>query len=218
MRSLAFVPVLLALAACGEAPRRTFKIPMEGQSPPASLEPPKPVIKEPPPPNSAMLDSPVWLRQNSPIAWTTPSGWEEIQSTRPQRIVEFTVEKDGPGKAPIQMVLLNGADDHPAARQASITRWETFFHEDTAPQTTTFEQNGVRVTKMRIHGDFEGQPVLGSSEMVKEPNWTLICGWAEGPAGSIMFKLQGPDAIVKAHEAKVDELLKSFKPAQKKDQ
>jgi hypothetical protein len=217
MRLLRVLPLLVVAAACGGHVRTVHTLALEGQSPP---EPAPPAnaggLKEPPPPNSAAADSPTWLRANSPIAWVCPQGWEETQSTRPQRLVEFTLEKNGPGNTPVQFLILNGADDHPAARMASITRWETFYHEDTAPQTTTAEQNGAKVTKMRIHGDYEGQNAIGTGDVIKEANWTMICGWVEGPDGSIMFKVQGPDAIIKAHEARIDQLLASMRPKDKK--
>ena len=37
-----------------------------------------------------------------------------------------------------------------------------------------------------------------------------------GPNGSILFKLQGPDAIIKANEAKLDQHFASMKAAEKK--
>src|SRR5512146_415578 len=127
MRCLRLVP-LLVLAACGAGMPVVHKLSLEGQSPPP---PPEPLTapglpKEPPPPNSALAVSPAWLRANSPISWTCPQGWEETPSTKPQRLVEFTLEQKGPGGAPLQFLVLNGADDHPAARMASINRWETF--------------------------------------------------------------------------------------------
>lgn len=213
MRRLAFVPLILVAAACSESPRVRVKMSLEGQSPP---EPPPPaapsILKETPPPNSAVLDSPVWLRANAPVQWTCPAGWEEIQSTRPQRLVEFTMEKNGPGGAPIQLVILNGADDHPAARQASITRWETFFHQDRATETTQTEHDDLKVVRMKCHGTFEGPPLIGSSDMINEPNWAMIYGWVEGPDGSVLFKALGPDTILDAHEKRIDQLLASMKP------
>jgi len=59
-------------------------------------------------------------------------------------------------------------------------------------------------------------PSLGASESVKEPNWTMIAGWVEGPNGSIMYRVQGPDAIINTHLAKIDQLLASMKPNEKK--
>ena len=44
----------------------------------------------------------------------------------------------------------------------------------------------------------------------------MIFGWVEGPAGSVMFRVQGPDAIIKANEGKIDQLLASMKPVEKK--
>jgi hypothetical protein len=217
MRSVRLVPLLL-VAACGGGVAVVHRVSLEGQSPPQAAESdlPKGLPKEPPPPNSAMAASPAWLRANSPIAWTCPQGWEETQSTKPQRLVEFTLEQKGPGNSPIQFLILNGVDDHPDARMASITRWETFYREDTAPQSTVTEQNGVKVTKMRIHGDYEGQNAIGSGDVIKEANWTMVCGWVEGPYGSILFKVQGPDAIMKAHDARIDQLLASMRPKDKK--
>ena len=218
MRRLPLFAVLFLAAACGESPRMRFKPPLEGQSPPAPAElatipglPPGP-----PAPDSALLFSPVWLRANSPVQWTCPPGWEEIQSTKPQRIVEFTIEKNGPGNAPIQFLILNGADEHPRARQATFDRWETFFHADTAPSETPIDHDGLKGARKKVHGEYDGPPVLGASESIKEPNWTMIFGWVEGPSGSIMFRVQGPDAIIRANEAKVDQLLASMRPVEKK--
>lgn len=217
MRRFRLVP-LLFVAACGGGMPVVHDLLISEQSPPAVAEPATApgLPKDPPPANSALAVSPAWLRANSPIAWTCPQGWEETQSTKPQRLVEFTLEQNGPGNAPVQFLVLNGADDHPAARMASITRWETFYREDTAPQTTTTEQNGVKVTKMRVHGDYEGQNAIGQGDVIKEANWTMICGWVEGPDGSILFKVQGPDAVIKAHEARIDALLASMRTKDKK--
>jgi len=217
MRRLALLPILILVAACSEAPRHVFRVPLEGQSPPEPAMPTGPGVPiEPPAADTAAAVSPAWLRSNSPISWTSPAGWEEIQSTKPQRLVEFTLEKNGPGGAPIQFLILNGVDDHPTAKQASLTRWETFFHEDQAMQQTTTEHDGVRVTKFRVHGEFEGLPSLGNSESIKEPNWTMIAGWVEGPNGSIMYRVQGPDAVINANLTKIDALLASMKPNEKK--
>jgi hypothetical protein len=172
--------------------------------------------KEPPPPESALAVSSAWLRANAPVAWTCPQGWEETQSTKPQRLVEFTLEQNGPGNSPVQFLILNGADEHPAARMASITRWQTFYREDEGQQTTTTEQNGVKVTRMRTHGEYEGQNAIGTGDVIKEANWTMICGFVEGPDGSILFKVQGPDAIIKTHQARIDQLLASMRTKDKK--
>ena len=221
MRRLEFVPLLavvaLVAAACSDAPRRTFRVAFEGQSPPEAAKPvglPAPI--EPPAADTAAAASPAWLRSNSPISWTSPPGWEEIQSTKPQRLVEFTIEKNGPGGAPVQFLILNGMDDHPTGKTVNLNRWETFFHEDQALQQTSSEHDGIRITRFRVHGEFDGQPSLGNSEAVKEPNWTMIAGWAEGPNGSIMYRVQGPDAIINANLTKIDQLLASLKPNEKK--
>jgi hypothetical protein len=222
MRSVLVVPVLscvaLLVAACGgsEGPRRVYKVSLEGQSPAGGMEMPKsPILTEPPPPQSAAAMSPVWLRQNSPVEWTAPPGWTEEMSTAPGRIVEFTLEKTGPGGAPIQFVILTGGDAEasPAkVKQASFERAQLFYREDMAPQMFSSDHDGLRVTRYKIHGTFEGYPRIGASEPINEPNWTMHFGWVEGPTGSIMFKVQGPDAIMKPAEPKIEMLLNSMKP------
>jgi hypothetical protein len=219
MRSAVLLPLVLVAAACGEAERHTYMVPLEGQSreelrPP---EPPKP--EQPPPPlNSAVRDSPSWLRSNAPLEWTVPEGWTADLSTRPNRLIEITVEKNGPGNAPIKFIVLNGVDEHPGAKQASLQRAEQFYREDRAPVTTEREHNGVKETRYVIHGRFEGQTELGTGEQLAEDNWTLVFGWVEGPDGSIMYKFQGPDAVINANQSKVDALLGSMKPREKKPQ
>jgi hypothetical protein len=214
MRALTLLPLVLLAAACGDAERHVYIIPMEGQSPPEPVAA-KPTENLPKdiPQNSWVKDTPAYLRSNAPLEWTSPPGWDAELSTKPQQLVEFTIEKNGPGNSPIKFLILNGLDEYPSsARIKNIERWEAFYHEDTPLQITNSESNGVKITKYRIHGTYEGYPVIGSSEPINEPNWTMLCGYVEGPTGSIMYKFQGPDAIVKANESKVDLLLNSMKP------
>jgi hypothetical protein len=218
MRLAVLLPLALCAAACGESgERHTYLVPMEGQSS-AELQPPEPPkpAPEPPPPNSPMRDSPSWLRSNAPLQWTVPDGWTAEMSTRPNRLVEFTIEKNGPGNSPIQFLILNGADEHPNAKQASFQRWEQFYREDRAPVLTTRQHDGVEETRYVVHGRYEGQNALGTGEQIAEDNWTMVAGWVVGPQGSIMFKFQGPDAIVLANMPKVDALLGSMKPREEK--
>jgi hypothetical protein len=217
MRRLLLVPFIAILAACGESGRMVHKVLLDGQAPPepAAVDPAtKPI--EMPPANSAMLDSPAWLRQNSPVEWTVPPGWEQELSTRPQRLVEFTIEKNGPGNAPLQFLLLRGVDQGSGANQQNVDRWTAFFEQDTAPKMTTSERDGLRFTRWRVHGKFQGQIALGTGDPINEPNWTMLCGWVEAPAGSVLFKLVGPDATVAANESKVEALLASMKARQQK--
>lgn len=212
-------PLALLAAACGEV-RKVHQVSLEGQSPPA---PPPPaagpgVPMAPPPKGSALADSPSWLRQNSPIQWTCPPGWEEILSTKPMRLVEFNLDKGGDGKPPTQFLILNGADESPGAKSASFTRWQTYYREDQAPQTSMIDQNGVKGTRYRVHGEYDGPSPTMTGEMLKEPNWTMIYGYVEGPAGSIMFRVQGPDAVIESNMSKIDALLASMRPAEKKAQ
>jgi len=223
MRAVFAVSFAVLLAACGsEAERHVYKVSLEGQSPPEPEKPPpSDVPKEPPPANSALAFSPSWLRSNAPIEWTSPPGWDIQPSTKPQRLVECTLDPKGPGGAPIQFLILNGGDDQPdpmRVKTASLTRWETFFHEDTAPQTTNPDHDGLKITRIKIHGEFQGQPSLGNSDVINEPNWTMIAGWVEGPNGSIMYRMQGPDAIIKPNEAKLDQFLASLKSRTPKQQ
>jgi hypothetical protein len=216
MRRRSLVPLLLLLSACGaDAVRRSFKPSLEGQSPPEPVQAVKPFEKEPPAPNSAAADAPSWLRSQAPVEWTMPPGWEAELSTKPQRLIEVTLEKNGPGGMPIQFLILNGADDHPQAKQASLDRWETFYHQDVPRTASTTEHDGLRITRFRVHGEYDGPTFASTGGMLKEPNWTMDCGWVEGPSGSIMFRLQGPDAIVKPALEKVDALLASMRPRQK---
>src|SRR5204863_8094083 len=102
-------------------------------------------------------------------------------STKPQRLIEVTLEKNGPGGMPVQFLILNGVDDHPTAKQASLDRWETFYHEDVPRSSSTTEHDGLRITRFKVHGEYEG-PTFANSNMINEPNWTMDCGWVEGPA------------------------------------
>jgi hypothetical protein len=192
------------------------KVPMEGQSPPAVVEPPKPVKLAPPiDEKSAVVDSPVYLRQNSPVEWTAPPGWEQVESQRPTRIVEFTLDKNGPAGRPIQCVLLRGVDEKPEGNKFNVDNWGAYFQNDTAPVQKVWEVNGLKIVKWTYHGRFEGYPVIDMKDPVSEPNWTLYGGWVESPSGSVMFKMLGPDAVLQPNEAKLDALLNSMKPRAK---
>ncbi len=223
MRVLPVVLAFLSVAACGgEAVRHTYKVSLEGQSPPEPpAPPPSDVPKEAPMANSAGTVSPEWLRANAPVEWTAPPGWDIQPSTKPTRIVECTLEQNGPGGAPVQFIVMYGGDDQPDPMKlkiANFTRWQTFFHEDQAPQTTHPDHDGLKIERTRVHGEFQGQPSLGNSELITEANWTMIMGYVEGPNGSILFRMQGPDAIIKANEAKLDQFLASLKSRTPKTQ
>jgi hypothetical protein len=223
MRALPLVLAFLALAACGgEGVRHQYVVSLDGQSPP---EPPPPppsdVPKEAPIANSAGAVSPAWLRANAPVEWTAPPGWDIVPSTKPTRLVECTLDPNGPGKAPVQFLVMYGGDDQPdpmKVKVASMTRWQTFFHEDQAPQTTNPDHDGLKIVRTRVHGEFQGQPSLGNSELINEANWTMIMGYVEGPNGSILFRMQGPDAVIKPNEGKLDQWLASLKSRAPKQQ
>jgi hypothetical protein len=223
MRVLPVVLASLALAACGgEAVRHTYKVSLEGQSPP---EPPPPppsdVPKEAPIANSAGSVSPAWLRANAPFEWTAPPGWTLEPSTKPNRLFECTLDPNGPGKAPVQFIILYGGDDQPdpmKLKNANFTRWQMSFQDDQAPQSTNPDHDGIKILRTRVHGEFKGQPSLGNSEMIDEANWTMIYGYFEGPNGSLMFRMQGPDAVIKPNEAKLDQFLASLKSRTPKTQ
>lgn len=210
---LTILLVLAGLTACGESgERHIFYPPIEGQSV-SEPAPPAPVLptKESLPPNSAMLDAPDWLRANAPIEWTAPPGWTQELSTRPGRLVEFTVEKNGPGGVPLQCVIFKGVDNKPTDNQTNIDRWTAFFEQDKAPQKSSTEHDGLKLVRWRVHGRFQGQVALGTGEPLNEPNWTMLCGWIESPGGSLLWRFTGPDAIISANESKVDALLASMK-------
>ena len=216
MRAVHCLAFLVLAAACGsEAERHVYKVALEGQSPPEPVKPPVEGPKEPPPVNSAGTVSPPWLRQNLPIEWTAPPGWDMQPSTRPTRIVECTLKEDGPGKSPVQFLVLYGGDaetDPMKVKTATWGRWETFFKEDSAPQTTNPDHDGIKIVRIKVHGEFQGYPSLGNSEQIDEPNWTMVGGWIEAPAGSVMFRMQGPDEVIRPNEAKLDQWLSSLKP------
>ena len=216
MRVVPAVALLLVVAACGsETERHVYKVALEGQSPPEPVKPVNEGPKEPPPVNSAGTVSPAWLRQNLPVEWTAPPGWDMEPSTRPTRIVECTLKVDGPGKSPVQFLILYGGDsetDPMKVKTATWGRWETFFKEDSAPQTTNPDHDGIRIVRIKVHGEFQGYPSLGNSEQIDEPNWTMIGGWIEAPNGSIMFRMQGPDDVIRPNEPKLDQWLSSLKP------
>ena len=214
MRTAWLLSLLVLTAACGwdEGPRATYDPPLEGQSPPPPPPPPPAKPQDhPPAPGTAGVDSPAWLRANAPVEWTCPGGWEQEVSTRPTRLVEFTLEKNGPGGQPIQFVLLRGVDEKPGANEINVTRWMANFQYDSPPQQTTSEHDGVKVIKWKVHGRFQGYIAIGTGDPVDEANWTMYCGWIESPAGSLLYKVIGPDAIVKPAEAKVDQLLASMR-------
>jgi hypothetical protein len=217
-RALCLVPLLVLAAACSpEGPRKTYKPPMEGQSPPPPVKKPEDIpLPTPTSANSPVLDSPVWLRANAPVEWTCPAGWEQILSERPTRLVEFTILKEGPGKVPLQFLVLRGVDEKPGGNEYNVNRWAANFQIDSAPTMNSFETNGVKVIKWKYRGRYQGYIAIGSGEPVDEADWTMICGWIEAPAGSLLYKIVGPNDIIAQQEPKVDELLKSMRVREQK--
>ena len=71
---------------------------------------------------------------------------------------------------------------------------------------------GAHVTRVGLRGTYLAHAGMmdGVAESLEQPHWALLGAIAEGPNGSVFFKLTGPASTVKAASAEFDRMLKSI--------
>lgn len=143
------------------------------------------------------------------VKWSVPKGWT-VQAERPMRIATYAVaavEGDAEGAECAVSFFGTGQGGNV---DANIDRWVGQFENPGLPSKATREVGGVKVTTVRVSGNYlaPGGPMMQSTG--KKDNYRLTGAIVEAPEGLVFFKMTGPAKTVDAATAAFDAMVGSI--------
>ena len=143
------------------------------------------------------------------LKWSVPSGW----STQPERAMRFATysippasgDKEGAECAVFYFGPGQGGDV-----KANLDRWVGQFEQARIGTRAERTVHGVKVTTVDVHGTYlaPSGPMMESQGRLEK--YSLLGAIAEGPLGSVFFKLTGPENTVKAAQGAFDSMIGSL--------
>jgi hypothetical protein len=143
------------------------------------------------------------------ITWLVPKRWM-AEGERPMRVATYAVPAaEGDSERAECAVYFFGAGQGGDVN-ANIDRWFGQFENADAPVKGSREVNGIQVTTVQIAGTYlaPGGPMMASTG--KKENYKLLGAIAEGPGGTVFFKMTGPAKTVTAASSEFDALVGSI--------
>jgi hypothetical protein len=131
----------------------------------------------------------------SEFTFTTPKGWETVQSTSSMRAAELKVSK---GEDKAEVIFFYFGAGGAGGTQANIERWFGQFQEPKERLNPKIEETTVRNTKVAyVHA--EGTYLSGMPSGPKTPlkDHRLLGAIVEGNRGHVFIRMTGPTGLVK---------------------
>jgi len=123
-----------------------------------------------------------------------PSGWRQVPPSSTMRAAQVVVPGSG-GDAELAVFFFGAGQGGNV--EANLQRWmnQVIPEPGSSAQRETFENNGLRVTWVDVHGTLKpGQMGMGPS--AAQPNSRLLAAVIEADGGPWFLKATGPDATL----------------------
>jgi hypothetical protein len=149
------------------------------------------------------------------IRWTAPAGWK-AEAPRPMRAATYTIAPAAGEAAGAECVVNYFGPGQGGGIDANVERWKSqVLGPDGKPAPAKVERRtvrGVPITIVDASGSYTGMggPMATSSKPM--PGYRLLGAIAEGPGGSVFFKLTGPAKTMAAEQKQFEQLLASIAP------
>jgi hypothetical protein len=149
------------------------------------------------------------------IAFKIPAGWEAQRLSSSMRRAQLSAPGSaGPGELIVYFFGAQGA----GTAMANIDRWiAQFTNSDGSPvsdaKQTFSKVSGFEVRKVEVAGRYEGGMGPAGQPQAPKSDQRLIAAIVETQAGPYYLKFLGPDATVREHGARFDQLLTSIVPS-----
>jgi len=181
-----------------------------GEAPPADAGGAPPTM--PPAGDAAAPAQPTIETGTNPgLAWNVPAGWTD-HNTSSMRLATYVVKGAGDTEASCAVYYFGPGQG--GTVDANIARWQGEFKEAKDVARTTLTANGIPVARVSATGTYMAHVgMMGQGSSQEMANWALLGAIAEGPNGSVFFKLTGPAATVKAISGDFEKMLKSIHKA-----
>jgi hypothetical protein len=161
------------------------------------------------PPSGEMGGMPSAEAQDPGITWEKPAAWTD-QGPRSMRLATYSVPASG-GAGTTECAVYYFGPGQGGGTDANLDRWVGEFENPGSPERSSGTINGIRVSRVRVKGTYRAHAGMGQDEAPAAANHELLGAIAEGPGGSVFFKLTGPASTVDAAYADFDRMVRSVK-------
>ena len=145
---------------------------------------------------------------NPGLDWSVPPTWKN-QGPTSMRLATYVVK--GPKNTEAQCAVYYFGSGQGGSIEANLQRWQGEFKEAAAPKLERINATGVAITRIRADGTYMAHVgMMGEGSETEMPNWAMLGAIAEGPRGSVFFKMTGPVAVMDAASADFDRMLKTI--------
>jgi hypothetical protein len=157
----------------------------------------------------------VFAESAAGVRWTAPASWK-TEGPRPMRAATYSITP-APGDQGVAECVVNYfGPGQGGGVDANLERWRgQVIGADGKPAMAKIDKRtvrGIRVTVIDSSGTYTGMggPMMGGSKPVA--GYRLIGAIAEGPGGSVFFKLTGPAKTIAAEQKNFEQMLASIQP------
>jgi hypothetical protein len=150
------------------------------------------------------------------LSWTAPPGWK-AEGARPMRAATYSIAPVAGDSTGAECVVNYFGPGQGGGVEANIERWKSQVQApDGKPASAKVEKRtvrGVPITVIDASGSYTGTggPMTATPKAL--PGYRLLGAIAEGPGGSVFFKLTGPAKTIAAQQKNFDLLLASIQLA-----
>jgi hypothetical protein len=157
-----------------------------------------------------------WADSAAGLSWTAPAAWKS-QGPRPMRAATYAIAA-APGDAEGGECVVNyfGVGQGGSV-DANLKRWIGQFQApgggpaDALAKVSKKTINSMPVTLIDITGTYLFKPFPMAPEATPKPGYRMLAAIAEGPQGTVFFKLTAPKKTTDAAESQFQGMLESLK-------
>ncbi len=178
--------------------------------PTAPAEPPGGSSGSSPDGQRPMGEQPSAPAQDPGLEWQTPKRWV-AELAGGMRLATYAVPAPKPGSEGARCAVYYFGPGQGGSVDANIERWIGEFEHPGKSTRRTSEVHGLHVSRVEVSGTYLAHSGSPDGPAGGSSGWTLLGAIAEGPAGSVFFKLTGPAPAVAAAAQEFDGLLASLR-------
>lgn len=156
----------------------------------------------------------VFAESAAGLRWTAPAGWK-TEAARPMRAATYSIPLAAGEQGTAECVVNYFGPGQGGGVEANVERWRgQVLGADGKPAAAKIDKRttrGVPITLIDASGTYTG---MGGPMAAGKPvdGYRLIGAIAEGPGGSVFFKLTGPAKTIAAQQKQFEQLLASIQP------
>lgn len=151
------------------------------------------------------------------ISWSAPASWE-VGPERPMRAATyFAAAAEGDETNAECRVNFFGADQGGDVA-GNIARWASQMEVDgqegvsPEPMVSEANQGGITLSIVELHGTYLERMGPMSPSSTRQTGYAMFAVIAQGPNGSVFFKMTGPQATMEAERENFRRMIGSIAP------